>query len=135
MRCREMMHLMDIWTCAKNLRSPHLHTKEHGRRKDFSREGNSGFCQVVGNRIFSRSGPTVVKLTFTNLKLTDKHFSTKKLTGKYQISKSRGRLVVTLFLFMMFCSYVVMPYRCWLIISSMLLISRKTWPIGLPYLR
>jgi len=63
---------------------------EHGRRKDFSREGISGFCQVVGNRIFSRSEPTVVKLTFTNLKLTDKHFSTEKLTGKYHPNPGDG---------------------------------------------
>jgi len=62
-----MMRLMDIWTRAKSLRSPDLHTKEHGRRKDFSREGNTGFCQVAAKRIFSRSGPTVVKFTFTNL--------------------------------------------------------------------
>ena len=47
-----MMRLMDIWTCAKSLRSPDLHTKEHGRRKDFSREGNTGFCQVAAKRIF-----------------------------------------------------------------------------------
>jgi len=34
----------------------------------------------------------------------DKHFSTQKLIGKYHISKSRGRLVVTLFRLLMFCS-------------------------------
>jgi len=32
----------------------------------------------------------VVKYNFTNLKLTDKHFSAEKLIGRYQISKSRG---------------------------------------------
>jgi len=40
-------------------------------------------------RIFSRGKPTEVKFYFTNSKLREKHFSTKKLTGKYQISKFR----------------------------------------------
>jgi len=53
---------------------------------------------------FSRSGPTVMKLHFTNSKLRDKHFSTKKLMGKYQMSKPSGGLVVTLFHLLMFCS-------------------------------
>jgi len=74
-----------------------------GFGKIFSRGGNSEVCQVVGKRIFSRRRPTVVKYHFTNLKLTDKHFSAEKLIGKYQISKSRGRLVA-LFRLLMFCS-------------------------------
>jgi len=53
---------------------------------------------------FFRSGPTVVKFHFTNLKPRDKHFSTKKLIGKYQIPKSRGRIVATRFRLLMFCS-------------------------------
>ena len=36
---------------------------------------------------FQREGPAVVKFHFTNSKLREKHFSTKKLTGKYQILK------------------------------------------------
>jgi len=33
-----MIGFMDVGTCAKSLRSPYLHTKEHGRRKDFFQE-------------------------------------------------------------------------------------------------
>jgi len=43
-----------------------------------------------GQTHFSRSGPTVIKYHFTNLKPKNKHFSAEKLIGKYQISKSRG---------------------------------------------
>ena len=40
-------------------------------------------------RIFSRGG-TVVKSHFGNSNVREKHFSNKKLIGKYQISKSKG---------------------------------------------
>ena len=43
-----------------------------------------------GQTHFSRDGPTVVKFHYTISKVGDKHFSTKKLIGKYQILKSRG---------------------------------------------
>jgi len=46
----------------------------------------------------------MVKYHFSSLKLTGKHFSAEKLIGKYQISKSRGRFVVTLFRLLMCCS-------------------------------
>ena len=75
MRCREIMRLMDSGTCAKRSRSPDLHRKEHVRRK-----------------YFPGGGPTVVKHNFTNSNLRDKHFSSKKLIEKYQISKSSGGL-------------------------------------------
>ena len=32
----------------------------------------------------------MVNFHFTNLKVTDKHFFSKTLMGKYQLSKSRG---------------------------------------------
>jgi len=35
-------------------------------------------------------GATLVKFHFTNSKLAEKHFSTKRLRGKYRISKFRG---------------------------------------------
>ena len=47
-----MMRTMDSETCAKRLRSTDLHTKEHGRRKVFSRASNSGFGQEVAKRFF-----------------------------------------------------------------------------------
>ena len=51
----------------KSLRSPNLHRKEHGCRKVFFPGlGNSG------------------EIHFTNWKLRDEHFSTKKLIRKYQ---------------------------------------------------
>jgi len=56
-----------------------------------------------GHTHFSRSESTLVKLHFTNSKLRDKNFSTKKLMGKYQISKSTGGLVVTLFRLLILC--------------------------------
>jgi len=34
-----MIYLMDSGTCAKNLRSPVLHTNELGRRKDLFQGG------------------------------------------------------------------------------------------------
>jgi len=40
-------------------------------------------------RNFSR-GANGGKISFTSSKLREKQFSTKKLTGKYQILKSRG---------------------------------------------
>jgi len=52
MRRRVMMRLMDSGTCAKSLRSPDLHTKEHDRRKDFFHGANSGFFWVVAKRFF-----------------------------------------------------------------------------------
>ena len=88
MRCREMMRLMDSGTCARKLEKPWPTQK--------------GAC---GQTHFSRGGPTVIKFHFTNAKLRDKHFSTNKLKAKYQISKSRGRLV-TLFRLLMFCRIV-----------------------------
>jgi len=51
----------------------------------FSSWANSGFFQ---------GRPTLVKFHFTNLKLREKHFSTKILIGKYQTSKSRGGLAL-----------------------------------------
>jgi len=38
---------------------------------------------------FFQGGPTVVKFHFTKSKLTEKHFFTEILIGKYQTSKSR----------------------------------------------
>jgi len=76
----------------KNFRSPDLHTMEHGLRKDFSRGEIVDFSRWWANA-FSRCELTVVKFSFTNLKLTDKHFSTEKLVGKYKISKSKGGLL------------------------------------------
>ena len=134
-----MMRLMDSGTCAKRLKSPDLHTKEHawGSEIFFSGGRQQWILSGGGQTHCSRSEPAVVKFHFhfTNCKLRDKHFSTKKLIGKYQVPKSRWRLVVVLFRLLMFCSKVVMFYHCWLIISSMLLISFKTQPIGLPYPR
>ena len=40
---------------------------------------------------FSRGGPTVTKFHCTNSKLREKRFSAKKWSGKYQISKPKGR--------------------------------------------
>jgi len=54
-----------------------------------------------GHTHFSRSGSTVVKFLFTHSKLRDKHFFTKMLIRKYEISKSRGQLVT--FFRLMFC--------------------------------
>jgi len=47
-----MIRMMDSETYAKSLRSPDPHAKEHGRRKGFSRAGNSGFGQEVAKRFF-----------------------------------------------------------------------------------
>jgi len=65
------LRLMDSGACAKNLRSPDLHTKEHGVRQDYFPGGTIvDFARWWANA-FSRSGPTVVKFHFANLKLTD----------------------------------------------------------------
>jgi len=45
------------------------------------------------------------KIPFYQRETRDKHFSTKKLKAKYQISKSGGRLV-TLFRLLMFCRII-----------------------------
>jgi len=47
-----MMRMMDSETCAKSLRSPDLHTKEHGRRKDFSREAIVDLARRWPNAFF-----------------------------------------------------------------------------------
>jgi len=54
----------------------------------FSKGNNSGFFQVVVENIFPAEA-TVVNFHFTKSKLGEKHFSSKKLIGKYQILKSR----------------------------------------------
>jgi len=74
----------------KRLRSPDLHINDHGHWNDFFQGGQGGngtFFQVVTKNIFPR-GATAVKFHFTNSKLGEKHFSTEKLMGKYQISKA-----------------------------------------------
>ena len=48
------------------------------------------FLWRVNGGFFPGGGQTAVKFHFTNSKLRENYFSTKKLTGKYQISKSRG---------------------------------------------
>jgi len=91
------MRLMDGRTCAKNLRSLIYTKSSMGVGNIFSREGgNSRFFQVVAKGIF-QGGPTVVKFHYTNSKESDKHFSTKTLIGKYQISNSVGGLLSRFF--------------------------------------
>ena len=74
----------------KYLRSTYLHTNQQGRRNVFSRgRGSGGFFQVVVKNMFPVRS-TVVKFHFTISKLREAHFSTKKVIGKYQTSKSSG---------------------------------------------
>jgi len=101
----------------------------------FSREGgNSRFFQVVAKGIFL-GGPTVVKFHYTNSKESDKHFSTKTLIGKYQISNSVGGLLSRFFV-------------CWRFVVKLWYFIFADWTIkhvnnfiwnmadnGLPYLR
>jgi len=49
-----------------------------------------GFFPGEGSNGFFQWGSNVVMFHFTNSKLGEKYFSTKKLIGKYRISESRG---------------------------------------------
>jgi len=113
-----MMRLMDSGTCAKSLRSPDLHRKEHERRKDFSRWWPNAFFQGWANN---------GEISFYQLETKRLIFSTKKLIGKYQISKSSGS-VSHFFICWCFVAKLLITCLCWLITSSMF--SFKTWPIG-----
>jgi len=65
--------------------------KEHGRWKDFFQGGGQQWVFPGGGQThFSRGGPTVAKFHYTISKVGDKHFSTKKLIGKYQIQNPWG---------------------------------------------
>jgi len=88
---------------SKNLKSPGLHTKDHGRRKYFFQGRKIVTFSRWWPNAFSRGGPAVVKFQYTNSKVKEKHFSTKKLLGKYEISNLWG-LAVTLVRLLMFCS-------------------------------
>jgi len=79
MRCREMTYLMDSGTCAKIFEKPlGLNCTE-----------TSMALGWISESFFFQGGPLVVKFHFTNSKLSEKHFSTKKVREKYQISISR----------------------------------------------
>jgi len=60
-----------------------------GIGKDFSRGLLADFAGD-GQKVFSQGEPTVMTFHFAKSKLREKQFSTKKLIGKYQITKSRG---------------------------------------------
>jgi len=61
-----------------------LKLNTHVRRKDFFQGGgNSGYFHVVTKSIF-QTGANSNEFHFTNSKITEKYFSTKKLIGKWK---------------------------------------------------
>jgi len=59
------------------------------RRKVFFQEGQIVNCSRWRPKSFFQGGAIMVEFHFTNSKLREKHFSIKRLIGKYRISKSR----------------------------------------------
>ena len=89
-----MMRLMDSGTCAKSLRSPDLHRKEHERRKDFSRWWPNAFFQGWANN---------GEISFYQLETKTLIFSYVIVNRKISNFKIQWGLV-TLFRLLMFCS-------------------------------